>query len=151
MYTVLFKEIILEIDEDDSKAMKQLVDYCRETGIDEDELKCFESTYHQKSPIWWYTCETFLYGTLNHALRCLEMKTMTKLGFVIRNLHQQLDRLHREQLNDFKEKFVVYRGQGFKEKDFHHLNSNMGGLLSFNNFLSTSKNSFINRITTLRN
>ena len=51
MYTVLFKEIILEIDEDDSKAMKQLVDYCRETGIDEDELKCFESTYHQKSPM----------------------------------------------------------------------------------------------------
>ena len=29
MYTVLFKEIILETDEDNSKAMKQLVDYCR--------------------------------------------------------------------------------------------------------------------------
>ena len=55
VYTVLFKEIILEIDEDDSKAMKQLVDYCRETGTVEHQLKYFESTYHQKSPIWWYT------------------------------------------------------------------------------------------------
>ena len=134
MYTVLFKEIILEIDEDDSKAMKQLVDYCRETGIDEDELKYFESTYHQKSPIWWYTCETFLYGMLNHALRYLEMETMTKLGFVIRNLHQQLLELHREQLNNFKEKLVVYRGQGYNEEHFHHLNKSNGGLLSFNSF-----------------
>ena len=139
MYTVLFKEIILEIDEDDSKAMKQLVDYCSETGIDEDELKRFESTYDKKSSIWWYTCESFLYGTLNHALRCLEMETMAKLGFVIRNLHQQLLQLHREQLDDFKEKFVVYRGQGFNEEEFDHLNRNQSGLLSFNNFLSTSK------------
>ena len=45
MYTVLFKEIILEIDEDDSIAMKQLVDYCRETGTDEHELRDFEDKY----------------------------------------------------------------------------------------------------------
>ena len=51
MYTVLFKEIILEIDEDNSKAMKQLVDYCREIGTNEKELKDFESGYHKKSPI----------------------------------------------------------------------------------------------------
>ena len=151
MYTVLFKEIILEIDEDDSKAMKRLVEHCSEKGTVEYQLKYFESTYHQKSPIWWYTCEIFLYGMLNHALRCLEMETMAKFGFVIRKLHQQLLELHREQVNDLKGKLVVYRGQGFNEKDFHHLNSNKGGLLSFNNFLSASKNLFINRITTLRN
>ena len=87
---------------------------------------------------------------VNQALRCLEMETMAKLGFFTRNLHQQLLQLHREQLNDFKGKLVVYRGQRFNEEDFHHLNSNKGGLLSFNNFLSTSKNSFINQITTLR-
>ena len=140
MYTVLFKEIILEIDEDNSKAMKQLVDYCRETGTNENELKDFESRYrHQKSPIWWYTREIFLYGMLNQALRSLEMETMVKLGFVIRNLHQQLAQLHKEQLNDFKKKFVVYRGQGFNKEDFQRLDNNKGGLISFNSFLSTSK------------
>ena len=152
MYTVLFKEIILEIDEDNSQAMKQLVDYCRETGTNENELKDFESRYrHQKSPIWWYTREIFLYGMLNQALRSLEMETMVKLGFVIRNLHQQLAQLHKEQLNDFKKKFVVYRGQGFNKEDFQRLDNNKSGLISFNSFLSTSKNSFINQITTLRN
>ena len=75
---------------------------------------------------------------VNRALRCLEMETMVTLGFFIRNLHQQLLQLHREQLNDFKGKIFVYRGQGFNEEDFHHLNSNKGELLSFNNFLSTS-------------
>ena len=139
MYTVLFKEIILEIDEDDSKAMKQLVGYCRETGIDEHELRDFERRYHQKSPIWWYTCEIFLYSMLNQALRSLEMKTMAKLGLVIRKLHQQLDQLHREQLNDFKKKFVVYRGQRFNKEDFQRLDCNKGGLLSFNTYLCTSK------------
>ena len=40
MYTVLFKEIVLEIDEDDSKAMKQLVDHCRKTAsTDQHELR----------------------------------------------------------------------------------------------------------------
>ena len=151
MYTVLFKEIVLEIVEDDSKAMRQLVDYCREKGTVEHQLKYFESTYHQKTPIWWYTCEIFLYGMLNHALRSLEMETMAKLGFVIRNLHQQLDQLHRKQLNDFEKNFVVYRGQGLNKEDFQRLANNKSGLLSFNSFLSTSKNSFINRITTLRN
>ena len=68
MYTVLFKEIILEIDEDDSKAMKQLVDYCRKTNTDEKELSDFERRYHQKSPLWWYTCEIFLYSMMNRAL-----------------------------------------------------------------------------------
>ena len=139
MYTLLFKEILLEIHEDDATALKKMVDYCREKGIVEHQLKDFQSRYHQKSPVWWYTCEIFLYGMLNHALRCLEMETMSKLGFFIRNLHHRLTQLHRKQSNEYKEKFVVYRGQGLNKDDFVHLDSIKGGLLSFNNFLSTSK------------
>ena len=140
MYTLLFKEILLEIKEDDSIALKKMIDYCREKqGIVESELKYFESSYKDKSPIYLYTCEIFLYGMINHALRSLQMETMTKLGFFIRNLHHQLTKLHREQSNQFKEKFDVYRGQGLSQEDFNHLSSVKGGLLSFNNFLSTSK------------
>ena len=113
--------------------------YFRETSTDEDELREFESRYRQKSPIWRYTCEIFLYGVLNDARQCLELETIAKLCFAIRNLHRQLDQLHREQLNDFTKKFVVYRGQGSNKEDFHHLNGNKSGLLSFNSFLSTSK------------
>ncbi|CAF4185574.1 unnamed protein product, partial [Rotaria sp. Silwood2] len=61
------------------------------------------------------------------------------MGFFIRNLHQQLEQLHQKQSNMYTEKFVVYRGQGLSQQDFQHLLDTQGGLLSFNNFLSTSK------------
>ncbi|CAF3699095.1 unnamed protein product [Rotaria sp. Silwood1] len=138
MYSVLFKEIVLEIKEPEAKSLNDLVIYCRSKGISGTELKNFQSKYHQESPIWWYTCEIFLYGMLNRALRSLDMETMTKMGFFIRNLHRQLEQLHKEQSSAFTKKFVVYRGQGLSEQDFQHLVDTKGGLLSFDSFLSTS-------------
>ncbi|CAF4483612.1 unnamed protein product, partial [Rotaria sp. Silwood2] len=137
MYSVLFKEIILEIHEDDAKPLKDLVLYCGKRGISESELTSFQNNYHDKSPIYWYTCEIFLYGMLNYALRTLDMEAMTKMGFFIRNLHRQLEELHKKQLDNYMTKFIVYRGQGLTVQDFQHLFDAKGGLLSFNNFLST--------------
>lgn len=139
MYSVLFKEIILEINEDDEKAVKDLVTYCYHQNILKSQVKYFENDYHKHTPIWWYTDETFLYGMLNKALRSLDMEGMTKMGFFIRKLHQQLEQLHKEQSTMHEKQFDVYRGQGLTEKDFESLRSTKGGLLSFNNFLSTSK------------
>ncbi|CAF3567269.1 unnamed protein product [Rotaria sp. Silwood1] len=138
MYSVLFKEIVLEISEDDTKAVKDLSVYCRKKGILEAEIEDFQRKYHQRSPIWWYTREIFLYGMLNRALRSLDMEVMAKVGFFIRNLHRQLDQLHKKQSSTYKTQFIVYRGQGLTKEDFEHLIDTKGGLLSFNNFLSTS-------------
>ncbi|CAF3625048.1 unnamed protein product [Rotaria sp. Silwood1] len=128
----------MEIHEDEAKAMEDLMTHCRQQNICESQLKDFQLKYHQKTPIWWYTRQIFLYGMLNKALRSLDMETMIKMGFFIRNLHQQLKKLHKEQLDANMKKFVVYRGQGLSEQDFQHLVDTKGGLLSFNNFLSTS-------------
>ncbi|CAF4740038.1 unnamed protein product [Rotaria sp. Silwood1] len=139
MYSVLFKEIILEIDEDNAKAVNNLVDYGRQQQVSESQLVYFKRKYHRKSPIWWYTYECFLYGMLNKALRLLDMEAMIKMGFFIRNLHRQLEQVHKEQSDTYRETFIVYRGQGLAQQDFNHLVDTKGGLLSFNNFLSTSK------------
>ncbi|CAF3877940.1 unnamed protein product [Rotaria sp. Silwood1] len=139
MYSVLFKEIILEIDEDNAKAVNNLVDYGRQQQVSESQLVYFKRKYHRKSPIWWYTYECFLYGMLNKALRLLDMEAMIKMGFFIRNLHRQLEQVHKEQSDTYRKTFIVYRGQGFAQQDFNHLVDTKGGLLSFNNFLSTSK------------
>ncbi|CAF4592362.1 unnamed protein product [Rotaria sp. Silwood2] len=64
---------------------------------------------------------------------------MIKTGFFIRSLHKQLQQLHREQASTFEQNFIVYRGQAFTEEEFKHLTEVKGGLLAFNNFLSTSK------------
>ncbi|CAF3798650.1 unnamed protein product [Rotaria sordida] len=66
MYTQLFKEVLLEIDDDDTKSIKELVDYCRlQNDIAEDEIKKIEQEYHHHSPIWWYTTPYFIYSMLN--------------------------------------------------------------------------------------
>ncbi|CAF1684870.1 unnamed protein product, partial [Rotaria magnacalcarata] len=74
---------------------------------------------------------------LNRGLRSLDMEAMTKLGFFIRHLHRQLEQLHQEQSANFQTAFTVYRGQGMTKEDFQNLLDSKGGLLSFNNFLST--------------
>ncbi|CAF3749208.1 unnamed protein product [Rotaria socialis] len=139
MYSVIFKDIILEIDDDDKKSMNTLVKFCREKSIPEQEINEFKRNYHQKSAVWWYTKEIFLYGMLNRGLRSLDMETMSKLGFFIRKLHLELEQLHKEQSASFKKSFTVYRGQGLSQQDFQNLMDSKGGLFSFSNFLSTSK------------
>ncbi|CAM4972775.1 unnamed protein product [Rotaria socialis] len=138
MYSVIFQDIVLEIDDDDTKSIKALEIYCKKKEIPDTEINELKRKYHQKSPVWWYTCEMFLYGMLNWGLRSLDMEAMSKLGFFIRSLHLQLKQLHQKQSAKFKKSFTVYRGQGMKEEDFQNLLDSKGGLLSFNNFLSTS-------------
>ncbi|CAF2150549.1 unnamed protein product [Rotaria magnacalcarata] len=138
MYSVIFKDIILEINDDDAKSIKALEIYCKKKNIPDAEINELKSKYHQKSPVWWYTCEMFLYGMLNCGLRSLDMEAMSKLGFFIRSLHLQLKQLHQQQSANFKKSFTVYRGQGMTKEDFQNLLDSKGGLLSFSNFLSTS-------------
>ncbi|CAF4613927.1 unnamed protein product [Rotaria magnacalcarata] len=138
MYSVIFKDIVLEINDDDAKSIKALGIYCKKKEIPEAEIKDLKRKYHQKSPVWWYTCEIFLYGMLNCGLRSFDMEAMSKLGFFIRSLHLQLKQLHQEQLANFRKPFTVYRGQGMSKEDFQNLVDSKGGLLSFNNFLSTT-------------
>src|SRR6202034_1931284 len=50
--------------------------------------------------------------------------------------------LHSEQCigQNHSNSFIVYRGQGLSQTDFDQLKQTQGGLLAFNNFLSTSLN-----------
>ncbi|CAF1365977.1 unnamed protein product, partial [Adineta ricciae] len=63
------------------------------------------------------------------------------MGFFINDLHQHIDQLHKQQFgtNHGEEIFTCYRGQGISEKDFDEMIRSKGGLMSFNHFLSTSK------------
>ena len=143
MYTQIFKEILLEMEHDE-KSIKDLAIYCRKFYNDNmTELNIideFEHNYRSKSSIWWYTRECFTYQMLNRALRTLEGDTIINMGFFIRDLHQQIEELYQKQVSSYHGKsFTVYRGQGLLKTDFEKLLKTKGGLMSFNNFLSTSK------------
>ncbi|CAF4860332.1 unnamed protein product [Rotaria socialis] len=79
---------------------------------------------------------------LNRALRTMEFDIIMKMDFSIRDLYEDMDRLHVEQSIGHRksDSFTVYRGQGLVKTDFNQLVKTKCGLLSFNSFLSTSKN-----------
>ncbi|CAF1305618.1 unnamed protein product [Adineta steineri] len=144
MYTLVLKEILLTINFED-KHFKEFITYCREVyDDDEHELKNvsqLQTTYKNNVPIWWYTWDAFLYRMLNQALRSMNVDMIIRMGFFINDLHRDIQRLHSEQFDDHQSDkiFTVYRGQGLSKEDFAEMTKTKGGLLSFNNFLSTSK------------
>ncbi|CAF1555313.1 unnamed protein product, partial [Rotaria sordida] len=144
MYTQLLKEALLEIEDDDAKSIKELVEYCRlHSDASEVTLEKIEREYHNHTPIWWYTGPYFIYSMLNHGLRQMDVDIILKMGFFIRHLHQHITDLHREQQNSkaaMPSKFQVFRGQGLSMEAFEKVKKTKGELMSFNNFLSTSRN-----------
>ncbi|CAF4556891.1 unnamed protein product [Rotaria sp. Silwood2] len=152
MYTQLFKEIILEIDFDEQKEINDLVEYAGKKYADnEKELKVIDE-FAQKyqghlggnnQPISWYTRECFMYHMVNKALCTLQVETLLKMGMFIRDLHQNIQKLHSEQFYQIQNDssittLIVYRGKTMMEEDFKE-KIKQGVLMSFNNFLSTSE------------
>ncbi|CAF1211270.1 unnamed protein product [Adineta steineri] len=145
MYTLIMKEILLTIKFED-KHFKEFITYCQETFVEDgcelQNIEKVERDYHDHIPIWWYTYQYFLYSMLNQALRSMDVDMIIRMGFFIKDLHRDIQRLHSEQFNGEKsdKTFTVYRGQCLSKGDFTEMTKTKGGLLSFNNFLSTSKN-----------
>ncbi|CAF1534592.1 unnamed protein product, partial [Rotaria sp. Silwood1] len=141
MYTQLLKEALLQIEDDDAKSIKELVEYCRlQSYASETTLEKFEEEYRNHSPIWWYTGPYFIYSMLNYGLRQMDVDIILKMGFFIRHLHQHIKELHSEQEGNMPTNFQLFRGQGLSIEDFETMKKAKGGLMSFNNFLSTSRN-----------
>ncbi len=139
MYSQLLKEIIVNLEYDEN-AIKKFIDFCFQYHAGDANrsktLLNFQEHYERDSAISWYSKETFLYTMLNKALRTQDTAVIIKIGFFIKDLHQRIEKLHSEAQQT--EIITVYRGQGLSNVDFEKLKRNKGGLLSFNNFLSTS-------------
>ena len=144
MYTQIIKEILLTIHFE-SKHIKEFSDYCRAAFSDNASqlahIDRFQENYRDKTPIWWYTGECFLYSLLNRALRISDVDIIIRMGFFIGDLHRHIEELHRKQFDNHLAgtTLTVYRGQGLSKTDFEGMLKTREGLISFNNFLSTSK------------
>ena len=149
MYTTLFKEVVLEIDFDNMITVPDLADYARNQAVYADNKK--ELTMIEKfamdykgnidnNPIRWYTTDCFVYKMLNKALYKLDVATLLKMGFFMRDLHQNIQQLYQEQIDEKSAPFPteVYRGQTMIQEDFR-FKIQPGKLFSYNNFLSTSE------------
>ncbi|CAF0912554.1 unnamed protein product [Adineta steineri] len=144
MYTQILKDILLTIKFED-KHIKEFITYCREVFVENEyelqNIDKLERGYHNHIPIWWYTYQCFLYSMLNQSLRLMDVDIILRMGFFISDLHRDIQRLYLEQSDgeQSKKTFTVYRGQCLSKEAFIEMTYTKGGLLSFNNFLSTSK------------
>ena len=79
---------------------------------------------------------------LNRALRLMEVDLIIQMGFFLRDVHNHIVALHREQYagRHHAHSFTDYRGQGLSETDLDRLKATQDGLVAFNNFLSTNHN-----------
>jgi tetratricopeptide (TPR) repeat protein len=145
MYTRILKEILLTI-KFEPEHFQEFIHYsrqkCAENESELQNIKKLERKYRDQTPIWWYTYECFLYPMLNRALRTMDANIIVKMGFFISDLHLHIEKLHSDQFNgqNSGNTFTVYRGQSLSKADFDSMMKAKGGLMAFNNFLSTSKN-----------
>jgi tetratricopeptide (TPR) repeat protein len=144
MYTQIMKEILLTI-KFEKQHIQEYIDYCREAFAENDvelkNIRKLERKYREETPIWWYTFDCFFYPMLNRALRTMDVNTIMMMGFFVTDLHRHIEKLHIEQFgaNPQSQVSTIYRGQGLSKIDFDQLVMTKGGLMSFNSFLSTSK------------
>ncbi|CAF3317902.1 unnamed protein product [Rotaria socialis] len=145
IYTQILKEIILSIDFD-QQHIDEFILYCRqlfaENPIELKNVNKLAHEYKEHLPIWWYTYHCFLYSMLNRALRTMQVNLIIGMGFFIQGLHNHIVALHQEQFIEHSQTklLTVFRGQSLCQKDFDRLVQTQYGLISFNNFISTSTN-----------
>ncbi|CAF4147251.1 unnamed protein product [Adineta steineri] len=140
MYTQLFKEILLGM-EHNKQSVKDFITYRRDHDcVSPDYIDRFEKEYSSQLAIWWYNFPSNIFSMLNDGLRTMDADMIITMGFFMCHLHQQIQQLYEHQVNTYQRKpFFVYRGQGLLKSDFEKLQKTKGGLMSFNNFLSTSR------------
>jgi hypothetical protein len=121
MYAQLFKELILETN-DDCKI--ELINFAREQYINNPHelnvISEFERTYQQSQAVQWYTRDTFLYRVINKALRIQEHLTLYAFRSFIHDLHMKLAHLQTESKPN-NDKLILYRGQGLSYHEYFSL------------------------------
>lgn len=146
MFFQLLIDIVLQMATDqNSKAKQDLINHF-ERIYEEDDAQCriieeFANDYRPEKAIWWYTRPTFLYFTLNKALRESDLETLLTLRFFIKDLHAQLSQQcqqYRQSCTSTDPILRVYRGQAITIKDLDFIRNNVGQFVSMQSFLSTS-------------
>ena len=140
MYSQLLKTLILDIEHKEN-AVEEFISYFRKDKncmVSEENLRIFKDTYTNHPPTYWYSKESFLFETLNRSLRNQDTQMLIKMAFFLKDLHRRIETLHAKGSKGSK---TLYRGQVLPLSELEKIKKRIGGLLSFNSFLSTDTQS----------
>ncbi|CAF0900373.1 unnamed protein product [Adineta steineri] len=124
-----------------SNNREKMLDECikryRKDNAQRRKIEEFRNSYTSATAINWYTRDSFLYRLVNKALRSLDMEQINVFRPYIKDLCKQLEHLHKQNQSDTL--LTVFRGHGNMPMDqFENIKENIGNLISFNGFLSTT-------------
>ncbi|CAF1293772.1 unnamed protein product [Didymodactylos carnosus] len=154
MYFVLFIDILRAMPKNPKKGKEELVkewerrchkiEDLRDNKEKEKEIiKEFNDSYSPEKSIWWYTRICGLFRMLNEALREANLEVLLSLRIFLVDLYQQLTTEHLKFVaGQTEEKPVLdlFRGQLITKDEMNLIQESKGEYLTFNSFLSTSKN-----------
>lgn len=146
MYGQLLKHILTHMSYTEGD-MDNMIELFKEKSSNNKASQEFQKNYAPNKALLYYTTETFFYSILNTALRTCDLDIIYTMGIFIKDLHKSLVELHKP-LNE-NEILHLYRGQIVPTKDFERIQKNVGGLLSINQFLSTSTEPDVAKIYTV--
>ena len=107
--------------------------------FDQSELKNideFKNNYCRGKAIEWYTKESFVYKLLNKALRTEDIELIYSFRFFIIDLCGEIEEEYFKRQHH--EVVKVYRGQAVSIEELNKWKKNLGTIISFNSFFSTS-------------
>lgn len=116
--------------------LKLCTDYYQNDPEEKKQIKKFDDSYEPEEAIAWYTRECFLFKLLNKALRTEDIELLYLFRFFIADLCTQLKKANLK----ITDNLPLYRGQQLPNEELEKLRQNVGGLISTNGFLSTSRN-----------
>ncbi|CAF5118501.1 unnamed protein product, partial [Rotaria magnacalcarata] len=100
MYSQILKEILLDMKYD-GEVKKAFIKFLRNeylnNGSKLKDIDRFEHEYRPESSIWWYSRESYVYEALNSALRTLQSDVIIRMGFLLSDIHRQIEALHKKQ------------------------------------------------------
>ena len=129
--------ILFDIEHDEKDMIELLRQYYANNQTILKIINELEQDYNQHSPIWWYTRQCFLSSLINQALQTMDMKILIKMGSFLRDICQQIEKLHTQKSNSL-DSLTVYRCLKLPISNFEKLQQNNDIYMSFNSFLLTT-------------
>jgi hypothetical protein len=104
------------------------------------DIDIFEQTYNCNSALQWYTRDSFLFRTINKALRSSDVEMMFKMRYFLTDLYVQLNDLYQQSQTLYNRPIIekLYRGQLMSKNEFEYFQQLQGHIISINTFFSTT-------------
>lgn len=138
----LMREVLFRI-KFENKAKEDFVQFCRLHYKDSPEdmrmINEFDSHYRPQTALSWLLRECFLWRMIQRMQRTQEIDVLYKLGFFLKHIHSQLNLFQENNAMNVETTLIVYRGKTMSTEKFNGLiKCNVGSLLTFDSFLTTS-------------